>query len=211
MQVRGAKRDGDARRRACARRAGCTTKCCSPPQPATLPEGVRHVMGRAEAHGGSLRVHRRRKGALRMRLWRMRRAFYRRWEHGSIKEYAYLRADGTCEYDYKACRADYAPFVALQAMVVPIKARPPLVPPQPPLCRPHFFAPAARQSVHSATFSHSQELATTHADKVRARRLRHQPEWAVWHSNCQTNAPRVQPGRRTGRRGALRMRHKPHA
>ncbi len=50
--------------------------------------------------------------------------FYSRYEHGSDKEYAALRADGTCYYNGKACRADYAPFVALQAMVVPIKARP---------------------------------------------------------------------------------------
>ena len=50
--------------------------------------------------------------------------WYRRYEHGNAKEYAALRADGTCVYNDKACRADYAPFVALQAMVVPIKARP---------------------------------------------------------------------------------------
>ncbi len=50
--------------------------------------------------------------------------WYRRCEHGNYKEDADLSADGTCEYNGKACRADYAPFVALQAMVVPIKARP---------------------------------------------------------------------------------------
>jgi hypothetical protein len=50
---------------------------------------------------------------------------YRRCEHGSYKERAVLYADGTCTYDGKTCRADYAPFVALRAMVVPIKARPP--------------------------------------------------------------------------------------
>jgi hypothetical protein len=49
---------------------------------------------------------------------------YRRCEHGSQKESAFLYADGTCEYNGEACRADYAPFAALQAMVVPIKARP---------------------------------------------------------------------------------------
>jgi hypothetical protein len=48
---------------------------------------------------------------------------YRQCEHGSGKERAVLYADGTCEYDGKDCRADYLPFVALQAMVVPIKAR----------------------------------------------------------------------------------------
>ena len=62
---------------ACVRRVGCTTYTCSPPQAATLPEGVRHVMGREEAHGGSLRAHGRQKGALRMRSWRMRGATFR--------------------------------------------------------------------------------------------------------------------------------------
>ena len=41
----------------CVQRVGCKTYTCSPPQTATLPEGVRHVMGRAEAHGASLRGH----------------------------------------------------------------------------------------------------------------------------------------------------------
>ncbi len=65
---------------------------------------------------------------------------YNRYEHGSLKENAVLCADGTCYYNRKACRADYAPFVALQAMVVPIKARPPLVPPTAAFV-PHFFLP----------------------------------------------------------------------
>ncbi len=52
--------------------------------------------------------------------------WYSRFEDGSRKEYAVLRADGRCEYNGKDCRADYVPFVALQAMVVPIKARPAL-------------------------------------------------------------------------------------
>ena len=73
--------------------------------------------------------------------------WYCRFEHGSIKERAVLYANGTCAYDGKACTADYAPFVALQAMVVPIKARPPLVPPQPPFFLHAAFAPTARQSV----------------------------------------------------------------
>jgi hypothetical protein len=50
--------------------------------------------------------------------------WYRLCEHGNTKEGAVLRADGTCEYNGKACRAGFAPFVALQAKVVPIKARP---------------------------------------------------------------------------------------
>jgi hypothetical protein len=49
---------------------------------------------------------------------------YRRFEHGSIKERALLRANGTCEYDGEACRADFAPFAALKTKVLPIKARP---------------------------------------------------------------------------------------
>ncbi len=66
---------------------------------------------------------------------------YGRYEHGFVEESADLCADGTCWYNGEACRADYAPFVALQAMVVPIKARPAPVPPQPPLCRIRFHRP----------------------------------------------------------------------
>jgi hypothetical protein len=116
---------------------------------------------------------------------------YRLCEHGNLKEHAVLYADGTCKYNGKACRANFAPFAALQAMVLPIKARPPLVPPQPPLCRIRSHrlpvGPIASQSVPSPPsrshrlpvgpighcFCHSQELATSHARKVRAR-LRHQ-------------------------------------
>jgi hypothetical protein len=75
--------------------------------------------------------------------------WYNRCEHGMYREYAALYADGRCAYNNEFCRADYAPFVALQAMVVPIKARPCTSAPQPPLCR-IFLAPAARQSVQSA-------------------------------------------------------------
>jgi hypothetical protein len=98
--------------------------------------------------------------------------WYRRCEHGSEKESAVLRADGTCAYDYKYCRADYAPFVALRATVVPIKARPPPVPPT-AACVPHSLPPPASRSNRPLVW-HSQELATTHADKVRTCRLRHQ-------------------------------------
>ena len=55
--------------------------------------------------------------------------WYYRYEHGNYKESARLHADGTCYYDGEHCRADFAPFAALKAMVVPIKARPPPVPP----------------------------------------------------------------------------------
>jgi hypothetical protein len=88
-------------------------------------------------------------------------------EHGNRKEYAVLYADGTCAYDGKACRADFAPFVALQAKVLPIKARPhkcPNIRPTPAFFRPHRPPPIGL----SAVFWHSQELATTHADKARA-------------------------------------------
>jgi hypothetical protein len=50
--------------------------------------------------------------------------WYYLYEHGSLKEQAVLCADGTCTYDNKDCRADFAPFVALRAKVLPIKARP---------------------------------------------------------------------------------------
>ncbi len=139
---------------------------------------------------------------------------YCRYEHSSVKEQAVLRADGSCAYNGKPCRADYAPFVALQAMVVPIKARPPLVPPTAaslyaalfrPLCLPvgpigHWFA--TRRSWRRPTPTRCA-LAASAISSL------HSPCNA--HGSCQTNAPRVQPGRRTGRRGALRMRHKPHA
>ncbi len=45
-------------------------------------------------------------------------------EHGKNKEYAVLRADGTCTYSHKKHSAKYAPFVKLKAKVLPIKARP---------------------------------------------------------------------------------------
>ena len=46
---------------------------------------------------------------------------------------------------------------------------------------------------------HSQDLASTHADKVRARRLR-RPPWPRDATHHGRNAPHVQPGRRIGRR-----------
>ena len=49
---------------------------------------------------------------------------YTLFEHGNDKEYAWLYADGTCEYNDEVCRADYPPFVQLQATVLPIKERP---------------------------------------------------------------------------------------
>jgi hypothetical protein len=101
-------------------------------------------------------------------------------EHGTDKETAVLNANGTCAYNREWCRADYAPFVALRAKVMPIKARPPLVAPCRLLCR--IFSPPSRSN--RPLLWHAQELATAHADKVRACRLRHQPAWASWHSSC---------------------------
>ncbi len=101
---------------------------------------------------------------------------YYRYEHGSEKERAVLRADGTCWYDGKDCRADYAPFAALQAEGLPIKARPRTSAPHSrlSLCR-IFFAPTApRSGPIGHCFWHLQKLATAHADKVRTCRLRHQ-------------------------------------
>jgi hypothetical protein len=134
-----------------------------------------------------------------------------RCEHGSRKEQAILFANGTCEYDGKACRADYAPFVALQAMVVPIKARPPLVAPHSRLYA--TFASIARQSGQSAIVL---ALAGASDDPRRQGSRPTPPSVActardATHGSCQTNAPRVHPGRRSGRKGALRMRYKPHA
>ncbi len=101
--------------------------------------------------------------------------FYRRCEHGSAKEWAALYANGTCTYNGEGCRADYAPFVALQAMVVPIKARPRTSAPTAASLYAAFFrhpSPASRS--HRPLVWHSQELATAHAEKVRTCRLRHQ-------------------------------------
>jgi hypothetical protein len=141
---------------------------------------------------------------------------YSRCEHGSDKEYAILRADGTCYYDFKVCGADYAPFAALQATVVPIKARPRINgPQQPPLFMPHSFAthrPPVGPIGHwfGTRRSWRRPTPTRCALAASAISSLHGPRVTL-HSSCQTNAPRVQPGRRTGRRGALRMRHKPHA
>ncbi len=71
MQVRRAKRDGDTRRRRARGVLGCNTDVCSPPQAATLHEGVPQVIEKAEAHEGPLRCTAgagRRRGALRMWL-----------------------------------------------------------------------------------------------------------------------------------------------
>ncbi len=66
---------------------------------------------------------------------------YERRKHGRVKEFALLYADGTCRYNGNPCRADYLPFVQLQAKVLPIKARPPLVPPTASFLYAAFFSP----------------------------------------------------------------------
>jgi len=141
---------------------------------------------------------------------------YYLYEHGNGKEHALLSADGTCEYNGEACRADYAPFVALQAKVLPIKARSPPVPPQPPLFMPHFFAPSAPPDrSNRPLFWHAQELAKTHADKVRAQPP--PPSVACMARASLSTAAAKQTYRASnrddapGRKGAPRMRHKPHA
>ena len=139
---------------------------------------------------------------------------YRRYEHGSRKEDAVLRADGRCGYDWKACTADYAPFVQLQAMVVPFKARPRTSAPTSRLSLRRLYSPppSLPKSVPSAIVfgtrrSWRRPTPTGCALAAFAISLR----GPCGTATCQTNAPRVQPGRRTGRTGALRMRHKPHA
>ena len=137
--------------------------------------------------------------------------YYRRYEHGSRKEYAVLRADGTCTYNGTACRADYAPFVALQAMVEPIKARPALVAPNSRLYAAFFRPQPPLDPVPSAivfgtrrSWRRPTPTRCALADSVIS--SLHGPRVTL-HSSCQTNAPRVRPGRRSGRKGALRMRH----
>ncbi len=62
---------------ASVRRVGCKIYLCSPTQTTTLPEGVRHVFERMRM-GVRCACTGRRKGALRMRSWRMRGASFRR-------------------------------------------------------------------------------------------------------------------------------------
>jgi hypothetical protein len=133
---------------------------------------------------------------------------YRLCEHGSRKEHAALFANGTCVYNDKACRADYAPFVALQAMVLPIKARPPLVAPQPPLCR-IFSLPSPPDRSNRPLFWHAQELAKTHADKVRAQPT--PPSVACTARATQPTAPAKQTHRASNRDDAPGRRCTTHA
>ena len=56
---------------------GCKTDMCSPPLAATLNEGVRHMIIKAETHEGPLRCTGRRKGALRMLFVSQRSAPFR--------------------------------------------------------------------------------------------------------------------------------------
>jgi hypothetical protein len=136
---------------------------------------------------------------------------YRLYEHGSRKEHAVLCADGTCEYDSKACRADFAPFVALQAMVVPIKARPRTSAPTAASLYAAFFRPhrppvGPMGQCFCTRRSWRQPTPTRCALAAFSISL-HGPRGTA---TCQANAPRVQPGRHTGGR----MHHacaRPHA
>jgi hypothetical protein len=102
------------------------------------------------------------------------------YEHEHAKEYARLRAGiffgCSCEYNGKACRADFAPFAALQAKVLSIKARPhqrphscifsrPHRPPIGPPIRPCF---GTRRSWRRRTPTRRALL-----------RLHHSPAWAL--------------------------------
>jgi hypothetical protein len=132
--------------------------------------------------------------------------WYYRFEHGSRKEHAVLSADGTCEYNGEACRADYAPFVALQAMVVPIKARLPLVPPT-AACMPHFSPPPPPNRSIGHCFGTRRSWRQPTPTWCALLRLRHQPAWALWQINL-PNKCTARPTWTTHRRkDAPRVRH----
>jgi hypothetical protein len=84
-----------------------------------------------------------------LRCWAGGNTEFQHCMNNTAHEYAALGAGGTCAYNDKICRADYAPFLALQAKVLQIKARPHLFTHSRPLRR-IFPAPIARQSVQSA-------------------------------------------------------------
>jgi hypothetical protein len=146
--------------------------------------------------------------------WADGETVYRLCKHGSVKEGAVLFADGTCYYDGKACSADFAPFVALQAMVVPIKARPPLVPPHSRLYA-AFFAPTARQSLQSAIVLAFAEVGDD--SRRQGAHLPPPPVACMARASHSTPAAAKQMHRASnlddtpGRKDALRTRHKPHA
>ena len=107
VQVRGRTR----RRRAsaaCSRRMGCRTDMCSPPQPATLHAGVRHVIIKAGAHGGPLRCTAgtgRRRGALRM--WFVAHAWCTLGARCIVPVGHAVRLFGRCRGLHRAGRAGY--------------------------------------------------------------------------------------------------------
>jgi hypothetical protein len=110
-------------------------------------------------------------------------------KYGSAKEWAVLHSNGTCTYNNMPCSADYPPFVALQAMVLPIKARPHQsdrvlvpchsVPQQPPHSR-IFSAPTACQSVHRPCFGARTSWQRPTPTRRALLRLHHWPAWALW-------------------------------
>jgi hypothetical protein len=124
---------------------------------------------------------------------------YHRYEHGSLKEVALLYADGTCYYHGKVCRADYAPFAALQAMVVPIKARPTTSAPHSrPYSRIRPHRPPVGPIGHCLGTRRSWRRPTPTRCALAASAISLRGPCGT--ATCQTNAPRVQPGRHTGGR-----------
>jgi hypothetical protein len=133
---------------------------------------------------------------------------YLRCEHGNYKEDADLSADGTCEYNGKACPADYARFAALRAMVVPIKARPSTSAPTAASLYAAFFTqPSPPKSVHRPLF-----LALAGAgDNPRRQGAHLPPPPSARVGLVALQLPNKCTARQTWtthrRKGALRMRH----
>ncbi len=135
---------------------------------------------------------------------------YLRHEHGRRREHAVLRADGTCYYNGEACLADFAPFVALQAMVVPIKARPPTSAPTAAFVPHSLPSPPIRSIGHCFGICRNWQRPTptgcapNSAISLHGRATQPMaPAQKVHRASNLDDAP--------GRKGELCMRHKPHA
>jgi hypothetical protein len=85
--------------------------------------------------------------------WANGNTYYRRYERGKQKVYAYVYADGRCNYNGEACAPDDPRLLALIAQVAPVEVRPAARAPHPPpaahsppsnrpMDRPARFAPA---------------------------------------------------------------------
>jgi hypothetical protein len=140
---------------------------------------------------------------------------YRRYEHGSLKERADLLANGKCFYEKgecfpifckgKKCSADYPPFAALQAMVLPIKARhsrpmPAFAPRTPPAnrCIGHCFC--TRRSWQRRTPTRcapaAADLSTVAAKQTHRASNRDDAPGGTVHYACNTNHMCSAPFRR---------------